>query len=172
MCSYRPLDTGTDPRLVIGHRQDDHGDAPRQRLEGRVQPAVRDRPGRPPDQLQLRRVPDHDRIAGEIPEQRRILPAAERDHQLQVQPRARLGDHPERPQDPVLECPHRRVHQGPIRVEARPGEVHRRPPRRVRPGASVVEVGRQAAARQLQGGGQLRHLSQSGEQRVEVPDRG
>ena len=168
----RPLDPGPDPRLVVGHRQDDHGDAPRQRLEGRVQPAVRDRQGRPPDQLELRRVPDHDRVAGEVPEQRRVLPAAERDHQLQVQPRARLGDHPEGPEDPVLERPHRGVHQGPARVEAGPGEVHRRPPRRVRPGAGVVEVGRQAAARQLQGGGQLRDLGQPREQRVEVPGRG
>ena len=33
------------------------------------------------------------------------------------------------------------------RVESLPGEVHRRPPCRVRPGAGVVEAGRQAPAR-------------------------
>ena len=36
----RPLDPNPNPRLVVGHRQDDHRDAPGQRLEGRVQPAV------------------------------------------------------------------------------------------------------------------------------------
>ena len=87
------------------------------------------------------------------------LPAAERDHQLQVQPRARLGDHPEGPEDPVLERPHRGVHQGPARVDPLPREVHRRPPRRVRPGAGVVDMGR-LATRQLEGGGQLRDLGE------------
>jgi hypothetical protein len=45
---------------------------------------VRDRQGRPLDQVELRRVPDHDRITGEVTEQRLILSATQRDHQLHV----------------------------------------------------------------------------------------
>ncbi len=51
----------------------------------------------------MRSIADHGRIAGEVAEQRRILPAAERNHELQIQPRARFGNQPEGPKDPVLQ---------------------------------------------------------------------
>src|SRR5262249_26379549 len=120
-------------------------------FETRVQPAVRDRQGRSPDQLELRRVPDDDRIAREVAEHYRILPAAEGDHELQVEPRARLGDAPEGLQDSVLERSHRGVREWSAGVEARPGEVHPSPRVRIGPRTGVVETGWQAPARQLEG---------------------
>src|SRR5262249_59254446 len=80
--------------------------------------------------------------------------------------------HPEGAKDPVLERPHRGVHQGPARVDPLPMEVHRRSTFRIGPGAGVMEAGWQAPARQLQSSGQLRDLSQRGGQTIETVDWG
>src|SRR5262249_47447765 len=83
-----------------------------------------------------------------------------------------LGDHPEGAEDPVLERPHRGVHQGAAAVDPLPGEVHWQSSFRIGPGAGVMEAGWQAPARQLQSRGELRDLSRRGVQTIETVDRG
>src|SRR5262249_14287991 len=139
-------------------------------LEGRVQPAVRDREGRVPDQVELGRVADHDRIAGEVRQQPWVLPAAQRDHQLKVLAGARLSYHPEGAKDADLDRPHQGVGQWAAAVDPLPGEVHWRSTFCIGPGAGVMEGGWQAPARQLQGGRKLRDLSQPREQIIKTLD--
>src|SRR5262249_22494850 len=104
---------------------------------------------------ELWRVADHDRIAWEIFQQRRILPATQRDHEQHVQVGTRFSNHPEGPEYSVLERPHRGIYQRPALVDALPWKVDRRSAFRIGPGSGVMEAGWQAPARQLQSGRQL-----------------